>query len=68
MNQIFATEKLKALYPKVKAFIEQELYPSELYLLTDPWDEVQHILNGKRENAKKLGLWAPYLPENDGGF
>lgn len=68
MNQIFATEKLKALYPKVKAFIEQELYPSELYLLTDPWDEVQHILNGKREKAKKLGLWAPYLPENEGGF
>jgi alkylation response protein AidB-like acyl-CoA dehydrogenase len=68
MTEIFATDKLKALYPKVKQFIEEELYPSELNLLTDPWEEVQHILNAKREKAKALGLWAPYLSEEEGGL
>ncbi|KYG81287.1 acyl-CoA dehydrogenase [Roseivirga seohaensis] len=67
MTELFATDKLKALYPKVKQFIEEELYPSELYFLKDPWDEVNHILKAKREKAKELGLWAPYLSEKEGG-
>ncbi|KYG74748.1 alkylation response protein AidB-like acyl-CoA dehydrogenase [Roseivirga ehrenbergii] len=67
MTELFATDKLKALYPKVKQFIEEELYPSELYFLKDPWDEVNHILKAKREKAKELGLWAPYLSEEEGG-
>ncbi|KOF03719.1 acyl-CoA dehydrogenase [Roseivirga seohaensis subsp. aquiponti] len=67
MTELFATDKLKALYPKVKQFIEEELYPSELYFLKDPWDEVNHILKAKREKAKELGIWAPYLSEEEGG-
>ena len=67
MTELFATDKLKALYPKVKQFIEEELYPSELYFLKDPWDEVKYILKAKREKAKELGLWAPYLSEEEGG-
>ena len=43
MTELFATDKLKVLYPKVKQFIEEELYPSELYFLKDPWEEVNHI-------------------------
>ena len=67
MTELFATDKLKALYSKVKQFIEEELYPSELYFLKDPWDEVNHILKAKREKAKELGIWAPYLSEEEGG-
>ncbi|WP_323755960.1 acyl-CoA dehydrogenase family protein [Roseivirga sp.] len=67
MTELFATNKLKALYPKVKQFIKEELYPSELYFLKDPWDEVNHILKAKREKAKELGIWAPYLSEEEGG-
>lgn len=67
MTELFATDKLKALYPKVKQFIVEELYPSELYFLKDPWEEVNHILKAKREKAKELGLWAPYLSEEEGG-
>ncbi len=29
MIELFATDKLKALYPKVKAFVEEELNPIE---------------------------------------
>ena len=67
MTELFATDKLKTLYPKVKQFIEEELYPSELYFLKDPWEEVNHILKSKREKAKELGLWAPYLSEKEDG-
>ena len=67
MTELFATDKLKALYPKVKQFIEEELYPSELYFLKDPWEEVNHILKSKRDKAKELGIWAPYLSEEEGG-
>lgn len=68
MNKIFATDKLKTLYPKVKTFVEEELYPTELHLLKGDWSETEQILNAKRQMAKNLGLWAPYLSEDEGGL
>ena len=68
MNQLFASDKLKSLYPKVKAFVEEELYPTELHLLKGDWSETESILNAKRQMAKELGLWAPYLSEAEGGL
>ena len=67
MTNLFATEKLQALYPKIKAFVEEELYPTELHLLQDSWENTEPILRSKREKAKALGIWAPHLPEEDGG-
>ena len=67
MNQLFATEKLKALYPKIKTFVEEELYPTELHLLQDDWSETEPTLAAKREKAKALGIWAPHLAEEEGG-
>jgi acyl-CoA dehydrogenase len=68
MVELFATDKLKTLYPKVKDFVERELYPIELQLMHSPWAEAKEILDGKRAKAKSLGLWAPYLSEKDGGL
>lgn len=68
MNKLFATDKLKSLCPKVKAFVEEELYPTELHLLKGDWSETEQILNTKRQMAKDLGLWAPYLSEDEGGL
>jgi acyl-CoA dehydrogenase len=68
MVELFATDKLKTLYPKVKDFVEKELYPIELQLMHSPWAEAKEILDGKRAKAKSLGLWAPYLSEKDGGL
>lgn len=67
MVNIFATERLKAIYPKVKKFVEQELYPIEMELLHLPFNKAVIILQEKRVNAKQQGLWAPYLTEKDGG-
>jgi alkylation response protein AidB-like acyl-CoA dehydrogenase len=68
MVELFATDKLKALYPKVKSFLEQEIYPVELQLVHGPWDEAKEALDGIRATAKSLGLWAPYLSEKEGGL
>ena len=67
MIELFATEKLKALYPKVKAFVEEELYPIENQCVYGSWEEALPLLEEKRAKAKALGLWAPYLSEEEGG-
>ena len=68
MIDLFATEKLKAVYSKYKAFVEEELYPVEYGLIYGPWPEAEKVLNSLREKAKAVGLWAPYLPEDEGGL
>lgn len=68
MVNIFATERLKEIYPKVKTFVEEELYPVELELLHLPFNQAAIILTGKRAKAKQQGLWAPYLSEREGGL
>ncbi|MFY0593133.1 acyl-CoA dehydrogenase family protein [Roseivirga sp.] len=68
MIELFTTEKLKSLYPKVKAFMETELYPVELQMVNGPWAETKTLLDEIRAKAKALGLWAPYLSEEEGGL
>jgi acyl-CoA dehydrogenase len=68
MVELFATERLKRILPSFRSFIEKELFPLEIALLQLPYKHAEEILNGKREKAKSQGLWAPYLPEKDGGM
>lgn len=67
MVEIFATDKLKKLIPKYKAFMEQELYPLEIAMVNIPFHEAEPILRQKRELAKQQKLWAPYLSKKEGG-
>ena len=67
MIDLFATEKVRTLYPKVKAFVEEELYPIEIDLLRQPFHQAAHTLDSVRDKARAQGLWAPYLPEAEGG-
>lgn len=69
MVDIFASEKLKELYPKIKAYVNEELLPLEDKIMHLPFKEVEAtILKEKRDEVKKLGWWAPHLPEKDGGL
>lgn len=67
MVDIFATDKLKKLIPKYKAFVEQELYPLEIAMVNIPFHEAEPILREKRQLAKQQKLWAPYLSKKEGG-
>ncbi len=68
MVEIFATEKVKKYYAQFKSFVEEELIPVELELLSSSWEKTESVLNTKRQKAKDLGLWAPHLPEEKGGM
>lgn len=68
MIEVFATERLKALYPKVKAFINEEVIPIELEILQKPFSHSEEILNELRAKVKAAGMWAPPLPESHGGL
>jgi acyl-CoA dehydrogenase len=67
MVDIFATDKMKKLIPKYKAFVEQELYPLEIAMVNIPFHEAEPFLREKRQLAKQQKLWAPYLSKKQGG-
>jgi acyl-CoA dehydrogenase len=69
MVEIFATQQLKELYPKVKEFINDEILPFEHEIMGQPFKKAEAgILAKKRDQVKKLGFWAPHLEPKDGGL
>ncbi|MBK8041280.1 MAG: acyl-CoA dehydrogenase family protein [Haliscomenobacter sp.] len=67
MVNLFATDRLRSLYPKVRAFLEEEIIPFEEEWLNIPFKEVEPVLRSKRENVKAMGAWNPYHAEAHGG-
>ncbi len=67
INPLFATDRLKALYPEVKLFLEEEIYPYEMEWLRMPFREVEAIIRGKRDKIKAMGAWNPYHGVQHGG-
>ena len=58
MENLFATEKIAELLPKITAFVQNELYPLETEQnMTSLFSSLEKTLNEKRELVKKLGLW-----------
>lgn len=58
MENIFASDKLNDFLPRVKSFVETELYPLEtVEILTKPFSKIKKTLDKKRELVKNAGLW-----------
>lgn len=69
MVDIFASDRLKELYPKIREYVHHELLPLEEKVMHIPFKELEAtLLKEKRAEVKKLGWWAPHLPEKDGGL
>ena len=68
MVDLFVTDKIKEVLPKVRVFIQEELIPLELSILSNSFSASEEVLMGLRNQVKSLGLWAPHLPENHGGL
>lgn len=60
-----ATEELLA---RVRVFVDRELVPLEPLLLAGRCAEAETAVMSKREEVKRLGLWAPALPRELGGM
>jgi acyl-CoA dehydrogenase len=67
MEKVFATDRLKDLLPRVKAFVHEELLPLEIGHHTRSADETYRLLDAKRDKVKAAGLWGLHLPKNEGG-
>ena len=68
MSELFSRDKVKSLIPQYKSFLEVEVYPVELPVLAKPFRQSLPLLKSLRAKAKDLKLWAPHLPERDGGL
>ena len=66
---IFDTEKTVELIQRVRAFVEQELYPLETTEnLIGNFSIIEPVLHQKRKLVKAVGLWGLHLPMEDGGY
>lgn len=69
MIEIFASDRLKKYYDQYKSFIDNEVIPIEPALLKGHFkDHESGILLDLRRKAKSNGLWAPHLPQSQGGL
>ncbi|MEO9967053.1 MAG: acyl-CoA dehydrogenase family protein [Reichenbachiella sp.] len=69
MIELLVSEKVKNLIPQYRDFIQTHLVPHELSLLsTASTDTLDTALMGIRNKARAAGLWAPHLPEKEGGL
>ena len=68
MEQLFATERLNHLLPKVRDFVARELVPLEPFFLNAPLSESIPLLDAKRTLVKEAGLWGLHLPVHEGGM
>ena len=69
METIFSTDKTKALVPRIKEFIERELFPFETSdNLTGNFSLIEPQLLNLRKKVREMGLWGIALPKNLGGM
>jgi alkylation response protein AidB-like acyl-CoA dehydrogenase len=69
MTDLFITDKLKTLLPRIQAFVHEEVVPVEKMLQHKSFIQMEkEELLILRQKAKKEGLWAPHLSEKEGGL
>jgi acyl-CoA dehydrogenase len=62
------SEELLGLLDRIKEFVRTHVYPLESDFLRRPFRELIPVLNAKRDEVKRMGLWAPHLPKEHGGL
>ncbi len=67
MTELFLTPKLQLLLPLYKSFLQNEIYPIELGVITKPFRQSLPAIKALREKAKAQKLFAPHLSFEEGG-
>jgi len=67
-RQPFMTERIENLLPRIRSFMEQEVYPLERALAPGSRNELNGLLDEGRKRVKAAGLWTPHLPKALGGM
>lgn len=67
MEDLFATDRLRDLLPRIHEFVQTELVPLETAAnLTGPFSRLTPLLDEKRQRVKQLGLWGLADPVGEG--
>lgn len=61
-------ESLEKILQQIRNFIREEALPLEQAFIRQPFRELLPQLQEKRQKVKSIGLWAPHLPKECGGF
>ncbi len=67
MTELFLTDRLKQLLPLYKNFLEKEVYPIELGIITKPFKQSLSIVKDLRQKAKAQKLFTPHLSPDEEG-
>ncbi len=60
-------EQTQTMTRVIREFMQKEVYPLERQFLDASFREMLPVLKEKREKVKRMGLWAPHIPEEYGG-
>ena len=55
---------IPALVETVRTFVREQLYPLEKRFLGGPLRDLMPVLEERRQQVRKLGLWAPHIPRS----
>jgi acyl-CoA dehydrogenase len=58
---------IPALLETARTFVREQLYPLEPRFLSGPLRELMPVLEERRQQVRRLGLWAPHIPREEGG-
>ena len=67
MPDFTMTPEIREMRQKVRAFMDEHIYPNEEFL-TEAGDEALALMQELRGKVKKMGMWAPHLPAEAGGM
>jgi acyl-CoA dehydrogenase len=62
------SSQLESTFRQIDDFMREEVYALERDLLQGDFEQLMPALAVKREAVKRLGLWTPHLPRENGGL
>ncbi len=65
--RVFKTERVQAILPRIRAFMEEVVYPLEGEMGRG-FQHLEPLLEKNRQSVKSLDLWTPHLPIELGGL
>ena len=66
MQELGMTPQVRDVRERVRAFMEEHVYPSEALLARED-AEAETLLKDLQARAKAAGLWAPFIGPEAGG-
>jgi len=67
MPDLMLTPEIREMRRKVRAFMDEHIYPNEA-VLSEPEAGAEGLMRDLQGRTKAMGMWAPHLPAEAGGM